>query len=233
MTFFTVSPRDGPWPWWRSGEVTCGFDDDLRADRGPIELGRIALGVNLDLFPIDGDEVVAGDDFVFDVAENRIVLEKMGEDCRTGEVVDGNEIDFRVTQSCAKDVSANAAEAVYANLDCHVVSLLRSVYDLLCTFRKRNQTTVARISGITARFGTRRGLPPNSSDYHCCQQEVQNGKLGVLEPFWIGERDGAPVAEELTLGWGCNRRCTLCSAPDEYDNDGCDNRKLRRMLPTA
>jgi hypothetical protein len=52
------------------------------------------------------------------------VLEKMGKNCGAGEIVYGDKFDFRVTQSCAENVAADAAEAVDANLDCHVVSLL-------------------------------------------------------------------------------------------------------------
>jgi hypothetical protein len=48
----------------------------------------------------------------------------MGEDCGAGEIVDGNKFNFRIAQSGAENVTANAAEAVYANLDCHVLSLL-------------------------------------------------------------------------------------------------------------
>ena len=41
------------------GEVAGGFDDDLRADFRPGQLGGVALGPDLDLLAIDGDEVFA------------------------------------------------------------------------------------------------------------------------------------------------------------------------------
>ncbi len=41
------------------GEEAGGFDDDLGAYAGPVELGGVALGEDLDLFAVDGDEVVA------------------------------------------------------------------------------------------------------------------------------------------------------------------------------
>jgi hypothetical protein len=39
------------------GEEAGGLDDDLRADGGPVELGGVALGEDLDLLAVDGDEV--------------------------------------------------------------------------------------------------------------------------------------------------------------------------------
>ena len=48
MTFLTVLPqvRLG---LGGVGEEAGGLDDDLRADGGPVELGRVALGEDLDL----------------------------------------------------------------------------------------------------------------------------------------------------------------------------------------
>ena len=114
------------------GEVAGGFDDDLRACGGPVQLGGITLGEDFDLLAIDGNEVFAGDYIIGDVAQNRIVLKKMGEDCGTGEVVYGNEINLRVTQSCAEDVAADAAESIDANLNCHVLSLLELLTICAC-----------------------------------------------------------------------------------------------------
>jgi hypothetical protein len=55
MTFFTVPRRclDGV---LGVGELAGGFDDDLRADRSPVELGRVLGGENFDLLAADGDE---------------------------------------------------------------------------------------------------------------------------------------------------------------------------------
>ena len=46
------------------GEEAGGFDDDLGADGGPVELGGVALGEDLDLLAVDGDEVGAVGDLV-------------------------------------------------------------------------------------------------------------------------------------------------------------------------
>jgi hypothetical protein len=48
----------------------------------------------------------------------------MSENCGAGEVVDGDELDLRVAQSCAEDVAADAAEAIDAYLYGHDEVLL-------------------------------------------------------------------------------------------------------------
>jgi hypothetical protein len=100
-------------------EEAGGFDDDLCAYAGPVELCRVALGEDLDLLAVDGDEVFAVGDLVFEVAEDGIVLEEMRERGRCGEVVYGDEFDVRVAESGAEDVASDAAEAVDAYLYCH------------------------------------------------------------------------------------------------------------------
>src|ERR1019366_9499775 len=108
------------------GKEAGGFDDNLCADFSPVELGGVALGIDLDLFAIDGDEVIAGDDFVLEVAKNRVVLEQVSQRGWAGQVVDGDKINLRIAKSGAKYVAANAAEAIDTNLNCHVCLLLRS-----------------------------------------------------------------------------------------------------------
>jgi hypothetical protein len=96
------------------GEEAGGFDDDLRADGGPVELGRVALGEDLELLAVDDDGVLGGGDLVLEVAEDGVVLEQVGEGRRGGEVVDGDEFDVRVADCGAEDVASDAAEAVDA-----------------------------------------------------------------------------------------------------------------------
>ncbi len=104
------------------GKVAGGLDDDLRAYVGPGQLGGIALGPDLDLFAVDGDEVVAGGDFVLQIAKNRVVLEQVGESRRAGQVVNGYKIDLGIAEGGAQNVAANSAKAVDANLHCHEYS---------------------------------------------------------------------------------------------------------------
>ena len=101
------------------GKEAGRFNHDLCANFSPIQLGGVALGIDLDLLAIDGDKVFAGNDFIFQVAEDRVVLEQVGQGGRAGQVVDGNKFNFRIAKSGAKNVAANAAEAIDTNLNCH------------------------------------------------------------------------------------------------------------------
>jgi hypothetical protein len=102
----------------RVGEEAGGFDDDLGADGGPVELGGVALGEDLDLLAVDGNAVGAVGDLVREVAEDGVVLEKVGEGGGGGEVVYGYEFDVWVADCAAEDVASDAAEAVNAYLYC-------------------------------------------------------------------------------------------------------------------
>src|SRR3981081_201401 len=102
----------------RIGEEAGGFDDDLRADGGPVELGGVALGEDLDLLAVDGDEVGAVGYLVREIAEDGVVFEEVGQGGGGGEVVYGYEFDVWVADSAAEDVASNAAEAVNAYLYC-------------------------------------------------------------------------------------------------------------------
>ena len=119
MTFFTVVPRCAL-ASVGVGEAAGGLNHDLRADGRPVQLGGIPLGEDLDLLAVDGDEVFASYDFVLQVAQDRVVLEQVGECRRAGQVVDGNKFNLGVAKSGAQYVAANAAEAIDTNLYCHV-----------------------------------------------------------------------------------------------------------------
>ena len=123
MTFFTVRAEVGL-GLVGVGEEAGGLDDDLRADGGPVELGGVALGEDLDGLAVDDDGVFGRGDFVLQVAEDGVVLEQVGERGGGGEVVDGDEFDVRVAERGAENVASDAAEAVDANLDCHVCRYL-------------------------------------------------------------------------------------------------------------
>ena len=101
------------------GEMAGGFDHDLGAGGGPVQLGGIALGKNLELLAVDGDEVVARGDGVVQVAEDGIVLEQMGQRCRAGQVIDRYKFDFRIAERGPEHVAAYTAKAIDANLYSH------------------------------------------------------------------------------------------------------------------
>ena len=121
----------------------------------PVELGGVALGEDLDLLAVDGDEVFAGGDFVLQVAENRVVLEQVGQRCRAGQVVDGDKINLGIAERGAKNVAANAAEAVDANLNCHVRILLRQSMSLWLSLSESIGSAAA------LRVCARKAIPPN------------------------------------------------------------------------
>ena len=106
------------------GEEAGGFDDDLCADGGPVELGGVALGEDLELLAVDGDEVGAVGDLVLEVAQDGVVLEQVRERGRRGDVVDGDDFELGVANCSAEDVASDAAEAVNAYFYRHFRLLL-------------------------------------------------------------------------------------------------------------
>ncbi len=153
MTFLTVVPR---WSLglFGVGEEAGGLDDDLCADGCPVELGGVALGEDLDLLAVDGDEVGAVGDLLLEVSEDGIVLEQVGEGGRGGEVVDGDEFDVGVAESGAEDVASDAAEAVDAYLYCH-----RDLHSCVIEYFAFivEQRTDQRFCGRTERGGEQAG----------------------------------------------------------------------------
>src|SRR6266852_3089718 len=76
------------------GEKTGGFHDDIRADRGPVNLSRIFRLENLEALPFHGDGGI-------------------------GDVIDGDELNVLVVERSAHDVASDAAKAVDADLNGH------------------------------------------------------------------------------------------------------------------
>ncbi len=105
----------------RVGETAGGFDDDLDAERTPVEFGRILDGEDLDLPVADDDGIAVDFDILVEVAEDGIVLRQMGEGFGVGEVVDGDEFDLGVVERCANHVAADTAKTVDAYFDRHEV----------------------------------------------------------------------------------------------------------------
>ena len=57
-------------------------------------------------------------------AQNRVVFQQVRERCGRREVIDGDELDLGIAESCAENIAADAAEAVDAYFDCHECLLL-------------------------------------------------------------------------------------------------------------
>ncbi len=101
-------------------EAAGRFDDDLRADAGPIDLGRVLGGENFDLFAADDDGVAPHFDVRVQTAEGRVVLEQVSDGGRIREVVRGDKLYVGVVQPGSDHISTNAAEAVDSYLDGHI-----------------------------------------------------------------------------------------------------------------
>src|SRR6266851_3720323 len=101
------------------GEEAGRFNNDIRADRSPINLAGILGFENLEALSFHCDSVIGMGDVVRQIAEDRVVLQKVRESLRVGDVVNGDELNVLVVERGAHDVATDAAEAVDANLDGH------------------------------------------------------------------------------------------------------------------
>ena len=107
-------------------EPSGGLDDDVSADRGPVQLARVALLEDADRLAVDGDGLLVEGDLAGETAEDRVVLEQVSQGLVVRQVVDGDNLGVRTgSQQGAEEVAADAAEAVDANLHSHVMGLLR------------------------------------------------------------------------------------------------------------
>ena len=102
-------------------EAAGRFDDDLRAETAPIDLGGIFDGEDLDLFGADADAVAIGFDVVLEVTEYGVVFEEMGQCLGIGQVIGGNEFYFGIVQTGADNIPPDTAEAVDSYFDWHLV----------------------------------------------------------------------------------------------------------------
>ena len=110
MTFLTVVPR-----WALALVASVKWPVDSTITSAPTEaqssLAGVALGENLERFSVDGDGIFAVGDLALEIAEDRIVLEKMGQNGGAGEVIDGYEFDVRVAESCAENVAGQCGRS--------------------------------------------------------------------------------------------------------------------------
>ena len=93
MTFLAPASM---WPlaFGGVGEEAGGLDDDVDAQVAPGQLVRAALGERLDLLLADDDGVVAVErDVVRQAAQDRVVLEQVGQGRVVGQVVDRHDLD--------------------------------------------------------------------------------------------------------------------------------------------
>ena len=109
------------------GEEAGGLDDDVGADLGPRQIGRIALTEDRDRLAVDGDLCFSGNHRHANAPEHAVVLEQVRQGLGVREVVDAHDLDVcAALKQSAEEISADAAKAIDANLDCHVMLLCPS-----------------------------------------------------------------------------------------------------------
>src|SRR4029079_7293471 len=114
--------------------------------------------------------VTARLDVRLEVAQNRVVLEQMGEGACVGQVVDRDEVQLARAERRAHDVAADAAESVDTDFDGHLI--LRHVYARAVPRRARRHTPTVNVAqtegesqGPSARCSARSVFaPPESLD---------------------------------------------------------------------
>src|SRR5258708_1916837 len=103
----------------RASRCSSGFDNDICADRSPIDFGGIFYLEHPEALAFHSDGVIRMRHLVREIAKNGVVLQKVRESLRVRDVVDGDELNVLIVERGAHDVAADAAEAVDAYLDGH------------------------------------------------------------------------------------------------------------------
>src|SRR5260370_31620381 len=103
------------------GEFAGGFNHDFGSQGTPVEFSRILDGENLDALPADDDRIRLSLQLFMEGAQDGVVLKKMRESFGVSEVIGGDKIYVGVVQSSSYYISTNAAKAVNAYFDCHML----------------------------------------------------------------------------------------------------------------
>ena len=101
------------------GEDPGGLHDEVDLVGGVGQVGRVTLGGDGDLLPVDGDRALTGADLAVVAAVNRVVRQQVSQGGCVGEVVDGHDLHAGGGLDDSEDVPSDAAEAVDTNVDGH------------------------------------------------------------------------------------------------------------------
>jgi hypothetical protein len=101
------------------GEAARGLDDDLGADRLPGDQRRVFLGEDDELVFADLDALLGRGNLLFEVAEDRVVLQQVRERLGVRDVVDGHEVYVGVAHARAEHVAPDAPEPINSNFYRH------------------------------------------------------------------------------------------------------------------
>ena len=105
------------------GEVARRLDDDVGADLGPGQVGRVALGEHGDRLAVDDDGAVARLHGGVEPTEDRVVLRQVRQGLGVRQVVDADDFDVSpLREQGAEVVAADTTEAIDADIDSHEIS---------------------------------------------------------------------------------------------------------------
>jgi hypothetical protein len=103
----------------RVREEAGRFDHDINAKRRPINLTGIPLFEYFDRLAIDADAVFGRLYVGFQVAQNRVILQKVRESLRIRNVVHGYKFKVLIADRCPVEIAANASKAVDSYFNRH------------------------------------------------------------------------------------------------------------------
>ena len=104
----------------RFGSVETGaFEDDINVEFAPRKLGSVRLGIDGDLFAIDGDGVLTGFDGVKILADAAaetalcgVEFQKICKHCRSSQIVDGDDFITFSVEHLTECETADTAKSV-------------------------------------------------------------------------------------------------------------------------
>ena len=102
------------------GKPSGRFDDDLCAQAGPINFGRVFNRKNLDLLVADANAIAFGLNVFVELPKYGVILQQMGERPGVREVVRGYKFNLGVMQARADNISPDTAKAVDTYLNWHM-----------------------------------------------------------------------------------------------------------------
>ena len=110
------------------GEETGGLDDEIGVKLAPGQLGRVLLAENGNVLAVDDDGLLGVGDRAVKHAVHRVVLEHICHIIRGEHIVDADELDIFVLETCAEYETSDSAETVDANSNlAHVKFLLKNI----------------------------------------------------------------------------------------------------------
>src|SRR6516165_1459459 len=103
----------------RFSEQAGRFHHHLDAERGPGQLCRIPHFENTNAFVVDPDTVLTVTHLGVENAKYRVIFQKVSQGLGVSDVVNRDDLNFRVVQGRTKEVATDAPEAVDSDFNSH------------------------------------------------------------------------------------------------------------------